>query len=131
MDDPTTREPVHPLLPELLALVAAHRPAVRQERVAQRQFGLLLGWLCGFGRHTLTQVLFALGLGQADWTAWYRLFSQARLDDDRLTTCLLGETLGLVAAIDPYLVAVDATQLGRRSQRMPGPSWRRHPGTPV
>jgi hypothetical protein len=119
------------LLPELLALVAAHRPAVRQERVAQRQLGLLLGWLCGFGRHTLTQVLLALGLGEADWTAWYRLFSRERIDYDRLTGCLLGETLGLVGDAAPYLVAVDATQIPRRSLRMPGTSWLRHPGTPV
>jgi hypothetical protein len=131
MIDPTTPAPVRPVLPELLALVAAHRPAVRQERVAQRQLGLLLGWLCGFGRHTITQVLLALGLGDADWTAWYRLFSRDRIDYARLTACLLGETLGLVAAIDPYLVAVDATQLGRRSLRMPGTSWLRHPGTPA
>jgi hypothetical protein len=131
MDDPTIPTLRRLLLPELFALVAAHRPAVQQERVAQRQLGLLLGWLCAFGRHTLTQVLLALGLGDADWTAWYRLFSRPRLDYDRLTGCLLGETLGLVATAAPYLVAVDATQLGRRSLRMPGTSWLRHPGTPV
>lgn len=131
MSDPTIAPAARPLLPELLALVAAHGPAMRQERVAQRQLGLLLGWLCAFGRHTLTQVLLALGLGAADWTAWYRLFSRPRIDYERLTTGLLGETLGLVAVAAPYLVAVDATQLGRRSLRMPGTSWLRHPGTPV
>ena len=131
MEDPTIPAASRPLLPELLALVAAHRPAVRQERIARRQLGLLLGWLCGFGRHTVTQALLALGLVDADWSAWYRLFSRGRVDYDRLTACLLGETLGLVAPTAPYLVAVDATQLGRRSRRMPGTSWLRHPGTPV
>jgi hypothetical protein len=131
MVDPIIPAAARPLLPELLTLVAAHRPAVRQERVAQRHLGLLLGWLCGFGRHTNTQVLLALGLGDADWTAWYRLFSHDRIDYERLTGCLLGQTLDLVAAIDPYLVAIDGTQLGRRSLRMPGTSWLRHPGTPV
>jgi hypothetical protein len=48
-----------------------------------------------------------------------------------LTVCLLGETLALVAAGDPYLVAIDATQIPRRSRTMPGTSWLRHPETPV
>lgn len=117
------------LLPELLALVAAHRPAFRQERTFQRGQALLLGWLCSFGRHTLTQVLLTLGLGAADWTAWYRLFSQRRIDDARLSGCLLAQTLELAPRPGPYLVLLDATHLPRHSRTMPGTHWWRHPAT--
>src|SRR5262245_28837493 len=103
MVDATT--PVsQPLLPELFALLAAHRPAFRQARPYQRSEALLLGWVCAFGRHTLTQVLLALGLGAADWTAFYRLFSRRRVDYERLAGCLLAETLAQVPVEGPYLV---------------------------
>src|SRR5262245_2063462 len=110
MVDATTPVP-RPLLPELFALLAAHRSAFRQERPYQRSGALLVGWLCAFGRHTLTQVLLALGLGEADWTAFYRLFSRGRVDYERLAGCLLAETLDLAPADAPYLVGVDATQI--------------------
>jgi hypothetical protein len=130
MDDATTLPP-RALLPELLALLAAHRPAFGQERVAQRSTALVLGWLCAFGRHTISGVLLALGLGAADWTAWHRLFSRRRVDYAVLTECLVAQTLPLAPADGPYLVGLDATQIPRHSRTMPGTSWLRHPGTPV
>ena len=131
MPDATTAPAVRSLLPELFVLLAAHRAACGQERPYQRMVALLLGWLCAFSRHTLTQVLLALGLGEADWTAGYRLFSRQRIDYERLTACLLRETLPLAPAEGPYLVAVDATQIPRHSRTMPGTSWLRHPGTAI
>ena len=122
---------VRPLLPELFALLAAHRPAFRQARPYQRSAALLLGWLGAFGRHTVTEVLLALGLGDADWTAWHRLFRRGRVDYDRLTGCLLAQTLELAPDTEPYLVGVDATQIPRHSRTMPGTSWLRHPGTAI
>lgn len=71
-----TAAPVRPLLPEVLTLLAAHRPAFRQTRTAQRSTALALGWLGSIGRHTLSQLLLGLGQGEAGWTAWYRLFSR-------------------------------------------------------
>lgn len=122
---------VRPLLPEVFVLAAAHRPAFRQARPFQRSVALLVGWLGAFGRHTVTGVLLALGLGDADWTAWHRLFSRGRVDYDRLAGCLLEQTLPLAPAHEPYLVGVDATQIPRHSRTMPGTSWLRHPGTAV
>jgi hypothetical protein len=130
-DATTPSPPVQPLLAELFALLAAHRPAFRQERTHQRSSALVLGWLVSFGRHTITGVLLALGLGQSDWTAWHRLFSRGRVDADRLSGCLLEQTLALAPADGPYLVGIDATQVPRHSRTMPGTSWLRHPGTAV
>jgi hypothetical protein len=130
MVDATTPA-TQPLLSELFGLLAAHRPAFGQDRPYQRAVALVLGWLSGFGRHTLTQVLLALGLGEADWTAWYRLFSRRRFDYDRLSACLLAQTLALSDPTQPYLVAVDATRIARHSRTMPGTSWWHHPATAV
>jgi hypothetical protein len=131
MPDATTVLSPRPLLAELFALVAAHRSAFGQERPYQRSLALLLGSLCAFGRHTVTQLLLALGLGEADWTAFYRLFSRVRFAYEQLSTCLRGETLPLSAPAAPYLVGLDATQLPRHSRTLPGTTWLRHLGTAV
>jgi DDE superfamily endonuclease len=122
--------PLPPLLVELWRLLAAHRPAVHQARCFDRLRALVLGHLCTAARHTLTQVLLALGLVDADWSAFYRLFSHARLDYDVLTRCFVQQTLAQIPPEEPYLAVVDGVQLPRSSQRMPGTSWLKNPRTP-
>jgi hypothetical protein len=85
--------PLPPLLRELWRLLAAHRPAVRQARCVDHLRALLLGYLCTAAHHTITQVLLALGLVAADWSAFHRLVSHARLDYAMLSACFLQETL--------------------------------------
>jgi hypothetical protein len=113
----------------LLTLLTAYRPALVQERTWQRLTGLVVGWLLTVGRHTLTRVLLTLGLGEADWSAWYRLFGTPRVDYDVLTRTLLRHTLPLSADTDPYLVAVDGVLIPRESRTMPGTSWHLAAGT--
>jgi hypothetical protein len=108
----------------------AHRPAFRQERPYARAVALALGLVCAVGRHTITQLLVALGLGQVDWSGFYRLYSRPRLDYDRLTRCLLGQTLGETPVAAVYPVVLDGTQVPRSSQRLPGTSWLKAPRTP-
>src|SRR5215218_2879417 len=124
--------PARPLLDEVVRLLAAHRPAFGQERPHRRCVALALGWLVAPGRHTVTGVLVALGLGAADWSGFYRLFAAPRLDYDRLTRCLPREALPLLGAAEatPLLVAVDGVQVPRSSRTMPGTSWLKHPQTP-
>lgn len=129
MDEPITASP-NPLLPLLLVLVAAHRPAFRQQRPYQRCLALVLGHLAAFSRHTLTQLLVALGLGAVDWSGFYRLLSVPRLRYDVLTACFLRETLAHVPATVPYQVGLDGVQVPRSSQRLPGTSWLKAPRTP-
>lgn len=128
MAEDTTR-PVA-LLPILFALLAAHRPACRQERPFARLVLLTLGLVGALGRHTITQVLVALGLGAGDWSAWYRLFSRPRVDYDRLCHGLLAEVVPESPATAPFAVVVDGTQLPRSSPRFPGSSWLKAPRTP-
>jgi hypothetical protein len=119
------------LLQKLFELLEAHRGVFRQERVYWRNVGLVLGELFNFGRHTITQGLMALGILDEDWSAWYRLFSRERFDEEQLARTFLGETLKEVAEEEPYVVGVDGVQIPRSSLKMPGTSWLKAPRTPV
>lgn len=132
MAEHTTSLPVpSPLLTELQALLAAHRPAFRQDRPFARSTALVLASLFAFARHTVTQLLVALGQTEQDWSAWYRLFSVPRLDYAALTRCYLRETLREMGADRPYVAVVDGVQVPRHSRTMPGTTWLKHPRTPV
>ena len=113
------------LVHNLFKLLAAHRPAFKQERPYWRAVGLVLGEVFSFGRHTVTQELLSLGLSDGDWSAWYRLFSRERFNEQKLSDCLLAETLAHVPIDEPYCSAVDSTAVHRSSLKMPGTSWLR------
>lgn len=121
----------HPVLGHLLALLEAHRSAFAQERVFARAEALALGQYLSLGRHTLTQSLVALGLVQDDWTAFYRILEQPRLDREELVRCLLGETLTHTPLEGPYAVVVDGVHVPRHSRTMPGTSWAKDAHTPA
>lgn len=133
MTEPTTRSveaAAAPLLVSLLGLLGAFRPAFRQERPYRRCVALVFGSLFAFARHTLSQVLLALGVTEQDWSAWYRLFSTPRVDVDELNAELVRQTLTEIPARGPYVVAVDGVQVPRWSQKLPGTSWLKAPRTP-
>jgi len=113
------------LLHNLFVILEAHRPAFKQDRPFWRAVGLVLGEIFSFGRHTVTQGLLSLGLTEADWSAWYRLFSRERFDEEKLSNCLLQETLEHVAVDELYCAAIDSTSIHRSSLKMPGTSWLR------
>src|SRR5262245_16062571 len=117
------------LLKQLWQLIEAHRGVFRQERVYQRAVALLFAELFSFSRHTITQLLMALGLTEMDWSSWYRLFSGGRFDAVRASEVLFAETLAHVGREEVYVVAGDGTQTGRSSGKMEGVGWIRQPGT--
>lgn len=118
------------LLKNLMKLIEAHRPAFRQERVYQRVVALVLAELFAFGRHTVTQLLMALGQTGQDWSAWYRLLSQGRFVYEAISAILFRETLAHVGEDELYVVAGDGTQTPRSSRRMEGAGWLRNLRTP-
>ncbi len=125
MKDSTNASEIPELVRKLFQLLEAHRGAFRQERPYRRGIGLVMGELFNFGRQTVTQELMALGMVKEDWSAWYRLFSHPRFEEEALAECLLGETLEAVNPGEPYCVAVDSTSIHRSSLKMPGTSWLR------
>lgn len=133
MEEPTMRadEPTAaPLLTCLLELLRAFGPAFRQERPYRRCVALLFGSVFAFARHTLSQLLMVLGVHEQDWSGWYRLFSEPRVDMDALDAELVRQTLTEIPATGPYVVAVDGVQVPRWSLSMPGTSWLKAPRTP-
>jgi len=118
------------LLQHLFDLLQAHRSAFRQERTFRRAIGLLLAEVWVFARHTVTQALLALGWTSSDWSAWYRLFSRQRFEEEELSRCLLAQTLTHVPEAEPYVIGLDGVQVPRCSQKMPGTSWLKNPRTP-
>ena len=133
MFQPTTSHAATPLLDVFLGYLAAARPLVRQERTFTRLRLLTLGSVLALGRHTLTQLLVTLGLGDQDWTAWYRLFNRGRIALETGQRQVVEALLADLAPDAPFPVVLDATQLPRCSSRFPGagltnaprsPSWR-------
>jgi hypothetical protein len=123
MKDTIKSSEIHPLISALMQLLMAHRKAFHQERTYRRAMSLLFGELFSFARHTVTQGLLALGISAGDWSAFYRLFSRKRFDEEELTNCLLNETLQHVPANQAYTVGMDGTTIHRSSLKMPGTSW--------
>lgn len=114
----------------LLELLAAYRVAFGQERVYRRAAAFVLGEVFAFARHTATQVLLALGLPEADWSAWYRLWSVPRFEAERVAAILLRQTLAHVPPeASAYVIGVDQVHLRRHSRTLPGSGWARAPGT--
>ena len=103
----------------------------RQRHDVARAEALVFGQLLTLGRHTITQSLVALGLVDDDWSGFYRLLSEPRLDVEALRRALFRQTLGHTLPSEPYVVAVDGVQVPRHSRTMPGSSWLRAPRTPV
>ena len=101
----------------------AHRTAFTQERPYRRCAALACASLFTFARQTVTQLLLAPGLTEADWSGWYRLFSVPRLDYDALSARFLRETLAHVPVAAPYVAVVDGVQLPRHSLKLPGTSY--------
>src|SRR5262245_45551015 len=95
------------LLKHLFALIAAHRVIFKQERIYQRVCALVLAEMFVFARHTISQLLMALGQTEQDWSAWYRLFSAHRFDYDQASEILFRQTLAHVGEDEVYVVAGD------------------------
>jgi hypothetical protein len=119
------------LVNEVWQLLAAHREAFGQQRVYERVVALAYAELVVWARHTVTALLWALGVQEEDWSGWYRLFSRGRFAEERVNEVLLRETLQHVAAEELYVVGADGTQVWRDSRTMEGTSWLKCPRTPA
>ncbi len=88
---------------------------------------LALGAAVCLGRSTITGLLHASGESFQDWSAGYRLFSQQRVEPQRLLDASRREVLARLPPEAPLVVAIDDTLLAKSSLKTPGVSWRRDP----
>jgi hypothetical protein len=130
LDRTTARRPT-PLLDHLFGLLAAARPGTCSSRVWHRVTVLTVGSLVALGRHTLSQVLVAIGVSDQDWSAWYRVFNRTRFAGAPGRRVMLAQLVAGYAPDAPLAVVVDATQLPRSSRRFPGVGATRAPRCPV
>jgi len=119
------------LVNELVQLLVAHREAFGQQRVFERAVALAFAEMVVWARHTVTALLWALGVQDQDWSGWYRLFSQGRFNEAAVNEVLLRETLRHVGPEDLYVIGGDGVQMWRDSRKMEGTSWLKCPRTPV
>lgn len=118
------------LLKHLFGLIEAHRGIFKQERVYQRVVALVVAEVFVFARHTVTQLLMALGMTEQDWSAMYRVFSRRLFDYERASQVLFSETLKHIGKDEVYVVVGDGTQTPRSSHKMEGVGWLRNLRTP-
>jgi hypothetical protein len=118
------------LLKNFFDLLSEYRPLLKQKRTFLRLVQLVLGEIFVFARHTISQIIMALGQNEGDWTAWYRLFSHERFPYKAFRDLLLRQVLRKYEKGDLFVVAGDSTQTPRSSRKMEGSGWLRNLRTP-
>lgn len=92
---------------------------------------LALGLLCGEGPATITRALYWLGAEHQDWSADYRLFSQAHWEVDQCFAPLLAEAVAYGADVGaPLYAGQDDTLIRKSGKSIPGSAWARDPLSP-
>ena len=82
-----------------MGLVEKCKASYGQGRVFNRVLGLVMAEIFAFGRHTITQLLCVLGLTTEDWSAWYRVFSEGRFDEEQTSAVMVRNSFGAVIVI--------------------------------
>src|ERR1700693_5671480 len=114
------------LLRALLGLLAAWRPAFAQDRSHRRAVAQALGTLAGFGRRTLSRVIWALGHQHQDWSADYRFHARTGWNPERLFQPLIEQALPLF--IGRYIAAaIDDTRLHKTGRHIQSAFYQRDP----
>jgi hypothetical protein len=117
------------LMSALEGIVGEWRVSFGQERVFERAREVALGFLLNLGRNTVTGSITAMGRAQEDWSATYRLFSEARVDPVALFRPLLRGSVE--RSTMPFVVlALDDSQLKKTGRKIPGCRWLRAPLSP-
>lgn len=102
-------------------------PEGMQPRTRQRARDLVTGLLNCAGKRTITGLLCGSGRQFNDWSAAYRLFSQQRLDPQRLLDVSLRQTIDMLPDDGLIVAHLDDTLLRKTGRKIPGTKWRRDP----
>jgi hypothetical protein len=102
--------------------------AVRDPRARAHLPGLALGLLCADRPKTITSVLEWLGLGDRDWTAYYRLLSQDKWSEEDLFRPVLQSCCQQAGPPGtPVFSAQDDSLVHKTGRRIPGTTIGRDP----
>jgi hypothetical protein len=115
----------------VLETVSSLRPAFADGRVFERFRRLVFGMLTAEDRRTITALLEATGRTQCDWSADYRVFSQAAWDPHKVFALLLPRIIDLYPPSQRTIVAaLDDTNIRKTGTHIPGVAYRRDPMSP-
>ncbi len=107
-------------------LLAGLRPAFRSDAQFQRLRQQWLAGLVNLGRHTISGTLTTAGRQHQDWSASYRAWQQAPVDE--VFGYVQQQTLQRTSG--PWVVALDDSCTRKTGRRIPGCAWRRDPLSP-
>jgi hypothetical protein len=96
-------------------------------KAAGRVLRHIVSQLACLGRHTITGQLATAGRQFVDWSADYRLYSQARVAPDEMFAGLQQAAVELLPRGHPVVVALDDTRVKKWSRRTPGVQYFRDP----
>lgn len=107
-------------------LFACSSAAFSNPKVAERARKIAYGNLTCLGRHTISGMITSGGHQFVDWSSFYRLFSEQRIDISKLNDACLEATVDELD--DGMIVAhMDDTIIKKTGKKIPGTSWRRDP----
>jgi hypothetical protein len=101
-----------------------------QRRTLHRAIEHALSITAVAGRRTISRAILALGRGQVDWSADYRLFSRRQWKPQALFAPLISSYLDRYSDPGPIAVALDDTALARPGKHVPHTAWLRDPMSP-
>jgi len=96
-------------------------------RLYQHMLGLLL---CP-AKSTVSNIICTRGGQHADWTADYRLYSKARVDESVLFGRVRDSLIENLAPGEPLVVAFDDTIIRKTGKKIHGSTWKRDPLGPA
>ncbi|MGV1006793.1 MAG: transposase [Candidatus Nanopelagicales bacterium] len=120
-----------PFFDQLWDLLSLTALALTDPRPRPKFVHLALGWLCGQKPKTLTSALAWLDQTQEDWSADYRLFSQAQWDVATIFQPLFTQALAHPACgTQRVYLGQDDTLVRKTGRQIPGVAYARDPLSP-
>lgn len=114
----------------VLLLTTGWSAAFAQRRTLHRAIEHALSITTLAGRRTISRAILALGRGQVDWSADYRLFSRQQWKPAALFKPVIAHYLERYPDGRPIGVALDDTAVARSGKHVPHSSWCRDPMSP-
>jgi DDE superfamily endonuclease len=120
-----------PFLDQMRSLLAAAALAVSDPRPRDKFLSLAFGLLCAAKPKTITSALEWLDQRQEDWSADYRLFSQAQWDSQEVFLPVFRQALASCACgRERVYTGQDDTLLRKTGRKTPGVTYARDPLSP-
>lgn len=105
------------------------RAAFPQTRSYSRAIEHAIALPCLFGRRTISRTVCALGRGDHDWSADYKMFSRCHWESELLFDPVIDEYLDRYPKA-PVVAAIDDTKLRKTGRKIKSASWHRDPLSP-